>query len=1041
MREGFQPWCFLFGSGPRASSLAKSRETIPTVITALCSLSPVVYNLYPGGHSQLAFAHLSPPNASAMAAKRSLPSTRTSPKRRKTTHTTPPSESPDPSPASVAGVQASGTDGVFALVSSASAAEIVALPAPTGRELIRLESYQLAQSISKNSASQTMKTFQPRWKAYTIWWDDFIRERNRKDPSVQIDPALPVTAEKAMHFLNYEKSRPQKHGRSADGTQQFREGTTLGKWSLIQAITALENLRASTAHQYEDNPEAQKPLRTDSRIKIFEKSVKRDEPGRIDKSQILKASGTSQDTYEPEELEALSLYCLKSPTTVYQLDLCIRDRAMVLLGCQSAFRGNNIRALLLSDLFYKKVPNVDAGLGKTVDVLSILADNAKHNQLGRVDEFGMIRHLKPELCAIGAVALHLFVQWHVRRVPLPSFKAEFGQAAAQDGYGPYGRREWYRRVVFAGKGGPNSEMTYETHRDRVKALHETLNITITKVTHAARPFTAQTAREYGASQSDTKAIGGWQDSGSYRAVYDRALPLPALIGAAMFSAKKPADYFVIRSALEPPASVVAQIFPWVDTELEAYHARVAENPKAIDIALVQLITLLRWLRVVLVQDVAILAHRAPQSLIFNYAPFNSAEFRAFADGADARLQEVEERVRTGMQHLPEDYQASMRALFLEEAARNAEARARNTEFQAAIIALLQPAHPVPGLQSVPQDMRNLFAASHSDLMRVPAVEAQTAAHAPSQPLPPHLAGFQPYASPLPALSTTLQPGNVAISPTGPRTSRAPPYALEQLPRSDSQASGSLVMTNPVPTTLFPLGDSPVSQTLLLPTGIPVAISHAVGGTAIAQPATVTTGRAQSSGSQPVLGPMPFTTAQHALPLPAAIRHVPAAALLNARALSPGLVPLMAGDILDPQWDKLVAAFGEANLLRYQWKRHNKVLIPEISLADSGTARETWAEWTVGVHGGFSIQQLDAWFGSAWKQNEGKLKTPYTKRKGVAELIDAIAKQRANWTPELALRFIEHDYAGYTAGTLYSKIITKPEKRKALLEKALRAAPP
>lgn len=74
------------------------------------------------------------------------------------------------------------------------------------------------------------------------------------------------------------------------------------------------------------------------------------------------------------------------------------------------------------------------------------------------------------------------------------------------------------------------------------------DISITKVTHAGRVFAAQTARSHGASVSGTKALGCWSESGAY-AVYDRGLPLDAMLAAAMFNGRKPENYFMPRSAL------------------------------------------------------------------------------------------------------------------------------------------------------------------------------------------------------------------------------------------------------------------------------------------------------------------------------------------------------------------------------------------------------------------------------------------------------------------------------------------------------------
>jgi hypothetical protein len=94
-----------------------------------------------------------------------------------------------------------------------------------------------------------------------------------------------------------------------------------------------------------------------------------------------------------------------------------------------------------------------------------------------------------------------------------------------------------------------ADMKTLDHRERVNIMHTKNNISISKVTHAGRPYTAKTAREHGASVSGVKALGGWNDSGVYRPCYDRALPVDALLGAAMFNGNRQDSYFVPRSHL------------------------------------------------------------------------------------------------------------------------------------------------------------------------------------------------------------------------------------------------------------------------------------------------------------------------------------------------------------------------------------------------------------------------------------------------------------------------------------------------------------
>jgi Centromere DNA-binding protein complex CBF3 subunit, domain 2 len=200
-----------------------------------------------------------------------------------------------------------------------------------------------------------------------------------------------------------------------------------------------------------------------------------------------------------------------------------------------------------------------------LQVLAILADNAKHNQTGRTDEHGAIRHRHVELCPVAGVAMQLWATFHVRNFPVPDFEPDFSDPEC----GEYGRRDWYdHRLFFSSTGNPTELMQYKSksfsrfpwpraetltnstaHNDRVNLMHSRNDVSITKSTHAGRPFAAQTARAHGASASSTKALGGWSDSGSFRPCYDRAFPVDALLGAAMFNAYRPDSYCLPRDAL------------------------------------------------------------------------------------------------------------------------------------------------------------------------------------------------------------------------------------------------------------------------------------------------------------------------------------------------------------------------------------------------------------------------------------------------------------------------------------------------------------
>jgi hypothetical protein len=148
-------------------------------------------------------------------------------------------------------------------------------------------------------------------------------------------------------------------------------------------------------------------------------------------------------------------------------------------------------------------------------------------------------------------------------LPVPNFAPNFDDNSC----GEFGHRQWYDYHMFWAQ-SIESEMCYDSvylrssllnyrqltsalldHRTRLRKIHETNNVSISKVTHGGRSYAATTARSHGATETGTKAMGGWNENGAFRACYDRALPVDALLGAAMFNGRKPETYFVARDKL------------------------------------------------------------------------------------------------------------------------------------------------------------------------------------------------------------------------------------------------------------------------------------------------------------------------------------------------------------------------------------------------------------------------------------------------------------------------------------------------------------
>ncbi|KAJ6579371.1 hypothetical protein B0H10DRAFT_1962909 [Mycena sp. CBHHK59/15] len=113
-------------------------------------------------------------------------------------------------------------------------------------------------------------------------------------------------------------------------------------------------------------------------------------------------------------------------------------------------------------------------------------------------------------------------------------------------YGDYGMWEWYSIHLFPSGKNYIAKTGYDNHRKRINLMYEKNDVNISKVRHAVHEFSLKTEQEYGATVDDAKVLGGWSDSGLFKPCYDCALPVEALLGAAMFDRARPESHFLPR---------------------------------------------------------------------------------------------------------------------------------------------------------------------------------------------------------------------------------------------------------------------------------------------------------------------------------------------------------------------------------------------------------------------------------------------------------------------------------------------------------------
>ncbi|KAF8263254.1 hypothetical protein EI94DRAFT_1807551 [Lactarius quietus] len=417
------------------------------------------------------------------------------------------------------------------------------------------QAVRLRIALREQSNKSTTLAYERHVKAYAEWWSGYQAEVLKMNPTQVAIPAFPVTAAKATMFLEYTSTRPKRR----HGSNKKIQGSIVGMSVIKQTISALENHRFQHQHLYKHVPESQMGLRHDACIRCFETASQHNEPKCVESAQVLKAKGSSSDTYTKEELEQCLLSCLTDFSGPKQIFVGLRDRAMLLLSMSTALRGASCRVVELSDLFPANIPSADRD----------------------------------------------------------------------------------RPGIEVNTSSPDEPMPYKTHNDRVNLIHFKNEVLITKSMHAGRPYAAQTARAHSASISGTKALGGWSKT--------------------MFNAQSD-THFQPRNALEPPAELLAAVFPWVEQEQDNLTQRQASGSQADDIALKQLLRLLVWLRCVLLQDCAVLYAKYPSCPMFRYSPFDSPAFRQFASSSLSMVDQAEEEVRQVLKNLPKDVAATFRGL-------------------------------------------------------------------------------------------------------------------------------------------------------------------------------------------------------------------------------------------------------------------------------------------------------------------------------------------------------------------------------------------
>ncbi|KAJ6437110.1 High-osmolarity-induced transcription protein 1 [Purpureocillium lavendulum] len=320
-----------------------------------------------------------------------------------------------------------------------------------------------------------------------------------------------------------------------------------------------------------------------------------------------------QAGYSPEEWLRIQHLLLSGAAYTPQN---LRTRVDLLLGHYYLLRGENRRKMELADLSLLDYPPSE-GPTPCGCLVSLLRDG-KLNKTARKEFMGALRHKDPLFCTQGALAQLFFWRWHVAGEPAPSFRR---------------RKDWYRIKVLVGR-DREQELSYPTQLQETWRIFGAAGLIASKKTHLPRRVGAQDAETHGTSLAQISQAGRWNQSVLCQA-YLTHLPRQFMRIVAGFSAS-PGDYFLARAAHEPPYVLQKHLWPWIEEWEPRFEARARRQCWAEggldddDLAADGFLKLMRRLRIVLLQDLAVLQPRYPSLPFFAYAPFNGPEWDVFA---------------------------------------------------------------------------------------------------------------------------------------------------------------------------------------------------------------------------------------------------------------------------------------------------------------------------------------------------------------------------------------------------------------------------
>jgi hypothetical protein len=402
---------------------------------------------------------------------------------------------------------------------------------------------------------------------------------------------------------------PAALAHAAEVPTALDEGSLLTKGTVDAYIAAVIELwRLQVAH---GNGNTENPRGASVRGFLEQRSRQR---GKLDCATYKdRGSNGIQAGYSADEWQRIQHLLLSSAAYTPQ---SLRTRVDLLFGHYYLLRGENRRKMELADLSLLDYPPSE-GPTACGCLVSLLQDG-KMNKTARKEFMGALRHKDPLFCTQGALAQLFFWRWHIAGEAPPIFRQ---------------RKDWYRIKVLVGR-DREQELSYPTQLQETWRVFGAAGLVSSKKTHLPRRVGAQDTETHGSSLAQISQAGRWNQSMLCQA-YLTHLPRQFMRVVAGFSATA-GDYFLARAAHEPPLHLQQQLWPWIEEWEPRFEARARRQGWAQggldedDLAADGFLKLMRRLRTVLLQDLAVLQPRYPSLPFYAHLPFCGPDWDAFA---------------------------------------------------------------------------------------------------------------------------------------------------------------------------------------------------------------------------------------------------------------------------------------------------------------------------------------------------------------------------------------------------------------------------